>query len=285
MWYDSTVCSSFMSTYCYLNGKIIPFRKASLKLNDLGVLRGYGVFDYLRTYHGKPLQLEDNLKRFRSSAKLIGLSVRYPKASLERAISTLIKKNRLKEASVRMVLTGGPSSDFLTPEKPTLFILATPFKPLPGRLYKKGGKLITYEHLRQFPEAKSINYITAVKLQKRRRAEKAIDILYTYRSKILECSVSNFFMFIGNTLVTPKQDILNGITRRTVMKLASKHFAVIERAIRVAELSHASEMFITAANKMVLPIVQIDDEIIGTGKVGKNTRQLMQIFAEFVEKN
>ena len=274
-----------MSAYCYFNGKIVPFRTASLKLNDLGVLRGYGVFDYLRTYHGKPLQLEENLKRFRNSAKLIGLSVRYPKASLERAILTLIKKNRLKEASIRMVLTGGPSSDGMTPEKPTLYILATPFRPLPLRLYKKGGKLITFEHLRQVPEAKTINYLTAVNLQKRKRAEKAIEILYTFRGKILECATSNFFMFIGNTLVTPKQDILNGITRRTVMKLASKDYTVVERAIRVAELSHASEMFITAANKMVLPIVQIDDEIIGTGKVGKNTRALMQIFAEFVEKN
>ena len=274
-----------MSAYCYFNRTIVPFGTAFLKLNDLGVLRGYGVFDYLRTYHGKPLQLEENLKRFRNSAKLIGLSVRYPKASLERAILTLIKKNRLKEASIRMVLTGGPSSDGMTPEKPTLYILATPFRPLPLRLYKKGGKLITFEHLRQVPEAKTINYLTAVNLQKRKRAEKAIEILYTFRGKILECATSNFFMFIGNTLVTPKQDILNGITRRTVMKLASKDYTVVERAIRVAELSHASEMFITAANKMVLPIVQIDDEIIGTGKVGKNTRALMQIFAEFVEKN
>ena len=98
----------------------------------------------------------------------------------------------------------------------------------------------------------------------------------------MEASTSNFFVFIGDKLITPKGNILKGITRNLVIKLAKKEFEVEERELKTEELALVTEAFIAATNKDIVPVVQIDDLKIGDGKPGKNTKQLMELFAEFV---
>ena len=77
---------------------------------------------------------------------------------------------------------------------------------------------------------------------------------------------------------------MKGITRNLVIKLADKEFEVEERPLKMEELALASEAFITATNKDIVPVIQIDDRKIGDGKPGKNTKRLMELFEEFVRK-
>src|SRR3989344_5030398 len=146
-----------------------------------------------------------------------------------------------KDAVVRSVLTGGVTSDGINGEtKPTFFILLEPLPTLNKNLYKNGIKLITCDYLREFAQAKTTNYILAVLLQKKLKKEKAFEVLYTWQDKVLECSTSNFFIFKGDTLITPKDNILIGITRNAVMRLAKEKFKIEERDIAKEELAFAT---------------------------------------------
>ena len=124
-------------------------------------------------------------------------------------------------------MTGGVPSDGINGEtKPTFFILLEPLPTLNKNLYKNGIKLITWDHLREFAQAKTTNYILAVLLQKKLKKEKAFEVLYTWQDKILECSTSNFFIFKGDTLVTAKEQKLNGIRSNAVIRLANENVKI-----------------------------------------------------------
>lgn len=271
--------------YCYFNNKIILESKAGLSLHDLGALRGFAVFDVLRTYNGKPFMLKEHFARFKNSAAVLNLKASISADEFEAIISQLLKKNNFKDAVVRGVLTGGVTSDGINGEtKPTFFILLEPLPALNKNLYKNGIKLITYNNLREFAQAKTTNYILAVLLQKQLKKEKAFEVLYVWQDKILECSTSNFFIFKGDTLITPKDNILIGITRNVVMRLAKEKFKIEERDIAREELASATEAFITATNKEIIPVVRFDDSAISDGRVGQNTQWLMNYFSQFIKK-
>lgn len=258
----------------------------SIRPDDLGVLRGYGVFDVLKTVNGKIFLFDKHFERLSSSAKHLGIKLPIGKNEIENIIKKLIARNKIKTASIRIVLTGGRSNDAMhfNSKTPTFYILVSEFKPLAGTLYKKGIKLGLVGHQRDIGEIKTTNYIVAVKnINKRQKKEKFFEILYISNGAILEAATSNFFAFIGNTLVTPKDGILKGITRNIVIELTKKEFVVKERELKLDELKAASEAFIAATNKDIVPVVKIDDFKIGDGKPGKNTKRLMQIFAEFVK--
>lgn len=271
--------------YCFLNGKIIPFDQAWIRPDDLGVVRGFGVFDFLRTYNGKPATLERNLKRLRNSAQILGLVVPFSDEEITDAIATLLQKNAYAESSIRIVLTGGVSPDLFTPQKTsTFYILVAAVQNLAKEVYEKGTKLITCEHLRVFPEAKTLNYLLAVQKINERTEAGAIEILFTYQGKVLECSTSNFYIFKGDSLVTAKKNILGGVTRQIVLGLAQKEFQVEERDVLISELDQANEAFLTASNKKIVPVVMIDGRQIGNGKVGENTKKLMQAFESYMNQ-
>lgn len=269
--------------YCYFNGKIIPFSQAKIRVDDLGVTRGFGVFDVSKSYgDGKVFLLDAHVNRFFHSAETIDLTPPMSKKTLTRLIQTLLKKNGGGEAQVRVVMTGGAPVDGLrfNKKKPTVFILIEPFIPFSHSVYRNGTKLITHEFQRAFPRAKTTNYITAVSLQEERIKAKAIEILFVSRGFVREASTSNIFILKGNNLITPYEGILLGITRDFTLKLAKPLYHVEERNIRTEELFSADEVFLTATNKEIVPIVTIDGKKIGDGKVGKNTKTLMRLFRE-----
>lgn len=167
--------------------------------------------------------------------------------------------------------------------KPTFIILVEDLYELPAKCYTAGAKLITFDYQRLLPGSKNNNYIHAVRLQKFKIQKGATEILFVSARKILECSTANFFIFKGATLITPKNNVLPGITRRIILTIAKKRFKVEERDIKISEIDSASEAFITATNKHVMPIVNIDGHKIGSGKIGKNTKWLMEEYGKYTK--
>src|SRR3990167_10675843 len=256
-------------SFCYFNGKIVSADKALIHLDDLGVLRGYGVFDVMKTVNGKIFLFDEHFKRLSDSADYLGVKLPAKKSEIEESIKKLISKNKIKQASIRIVLTGGRSADAMhfDSNTPTFYILVSEFKPLEERLYKKGVKLAMVEHSRDVAEIKTTNYVEAVKaINKLQKKEKFFEILYVSNGLMLEASTSNFFAFIGDKLVAPKDNILKGITRNLVIKLAKKEFETEERELKKEELNLMTEAFIAATNKDIVPVVQIDNLRIGEGK-------------------
>lgn len=268
---------------CFLNGKILPFDNAYISLDDIGLLRGYSVFDFLRTYNGKPFLLKEHLSRLRNSAKALSLTVPLTDTEIGRTIEVLLQKNKLQEAQIRILLTGGRAIHGMQydPAHPTFAILIEPLALPPSHCYTKGAKLMTNIYARQVYHAKTTDYLNAVKLASVREQQKAIEILYLSDCKVLECSTSNFFIVKDQTVITPKESILLGITRGVVLQKLAQEIPTKERTIAVEELWEADEAFITATNKEIIPIVAIDTKPIGNGKIGPITQILMQRFAAY----
>ncbi|MDO8471489.1 MAG: aminotransferase class IV [bacterium] len=273
-------------TYCYLDGKIVTSDKLFVSGYDIGLLRGYAVYDGITTHNKKPFYLSAHLNRFRKSSLKLGLKIPLTDTKITKIIEALIKKNKYDRTNLRLILSGGQTIDGIEyhANQPTFFILAEKWNPLPKHLYEKGGKLITENHLRFMPEAKTTHYITAVRLQSRRKQAKAVEILFVSNGKVLECSTSNIFMFIDDILITPKNNILLGITRKAVLDIAKGRFKIKERDITMPELMKADEIFITSSFKDIIPIVKIDQKTIGGGMVGKNTWRLMKLFSELTKE-
>lgn len=272
--------------YGYLNGKITTLDKIKISPYDMGLLRGYGVFDVMRTQNGKPFFLDGHWKRLQNSAQELNLKVPVNKKEFQKIIIKLLKLNGFNESIMRTVLTGGASGDGFTFEnRETFYILIEKFKPLAGEYFNRGADVITLEYLRDIPRAKITNYIAAIKNQKEKKKKRALEIIYTNRGKVLEMSTSNLFMVKKGKLITPKKNILFGITRNLVIELAKKNgFDIREREIKTGELFSADEVFLTASNKDIVPVVKVDGKKIGNGKVGKMTKELMTIFQEFAKK-
>ncbi len=271
----------------FFNGKKLPLEKIKINPYDLGLLRGYGVFDVMCTQNGKPFLFEEHWRRFQNSAKELGIALPMPKNKYQKILLDLLKNSRFEKFGIRTVLTGGTSSNGFDyqPGRETFFILIEKFKALPEKIYTDGARAITLDHNRDFARAKTTNYAAAINAQKKKEEAGALEIIYVKNGKALEASTSNFFIVKNGKLITAKDGILLGITRNLVVKLAKKNnFQVIEREIGEKEIYSADEIFLTATNKDVVPVVMVDGKKIGDGKVGEITREIMKIFSVFAEK-
>lgn len=265
----------------YINGKFMPESQASLPARDLSVLRGYGAFDFLRTYNGDPFRLPRNIQRLRNSCDLIQLRFPWDEDTVHGIVMETLERNRefSDEFSIRLVVTGGTSPDNITPQgDPSLMVLVQPLSPLPDSWYNDGVKVATFTMQRLIPGAKSTSYLPAILARKHAAEVGAVESLYFHEGYITEGTTTNIFAFIEDALITPKEKILPGLTRRTMLELAEGNYAVEQRALSLQELISADEAFITAANKRVVPVVRVNEATIADGMPGERTRHLMQLF-------
>jgi branched-chain amino acid aminotransferase len=270
----------------YSSGQWIHPNEATISMNDVAVLRGYSVFESLRTYDRRPFHMEEHLNRLYRSAEIIELDVPYSRNDIAVVVQEVIKRNSYKHATIRILVTGGESEDGILPTgKPVLAVLITPLGERDMERFARGYKVITTHLQRTSPEAKTTSYVAAVRALKEAERRNAADALFVNeQGHVLEGTRSNFFVFRGNTLVTPRNGILMGVTRNVVLELARSRFPVEERPILLDELPLVDEAFITSSSREITPVVQIDDLVIGSGKPGPRTYELEQRFIEMVER-
>lgn len=263
----------------FLNDRFLENEEALLHVSDLSIQRGYAVFDFFRTIDGIPLFMTDHLERFYSSVEAMHLPLRKSREELSSIIHELIKKSSIPDAGIRMMLTGGYSPDSYHASEPNLVITCNPVKTATQAEFEKGYSIITYQHQRELPHVKSINYLMAVWLHPLLKEKKADDLLYFKNNIITEFPRSNVFIITKEKkLVTPAHNILSGITRKNVLSLAAEMMAVEERDISVDELLNAPEVFLTSTTKRILPILKIDNKLIGDGNPGAITTMLYHEF-------
>lgn len=268
--------------YGYFNGTTAPTDQLAVGVTDLGLLRGYGLFDYFLTYNGRPFQWDWYWVRFQNSASRMHLPLPLGKDETYAILMDLIDRNGGNDTAFRFVMTGGYSADSISIEQPNLLILTEAIHPVPPIQYEQGIKVILDDYVREMAEVKSTDYKRVILMADALRAAGASDLLYQKGGEISELSRSNFFIIKGDKLITPNRHILHGITRRTVMQLAQSDFIIEERPVLLSELYDADEAFTTSSTKKVLPITQIGELTIGDGHVGPKSGFLLDRFDELV---
>lgn len=264
--------------FAFVKDAFVPADKAVLPVSDLAVQRGYGIFDYVKTVNNRIVFEAEHLKRFYHSAAEMGLPVSMPPAQMSDLLQQLVKKNNMDYAGIRITLTGGASPDGYTLSDPCLIITQQKLQPPAPSDFEKGIRLITYQHQRQLPHVKTIDYLMAVRLQSWIRENGADDVLYHQKGIISECPRANFFLVTKDgAVVTPAHNILHGITRSKLLLLASSHVR-IEGNVTLEDVSLAREAFITSTTKAILPVTHIDGKEINGGAPGPITREIKRIF-------
>jgi branched-subunit amino acid aminotransferase/4-amino-4-deoxychorismate lyase len=268
-----------------INDQLINQNDAFVHVSDLGLLRGYGVFDFFRLQGNHPLFFDDHIERFFHSARVLRLEVPLPKATLKAKVLEMIEVNGINNSGVRLVLTGGASENGYSIGHPTLLVLQEPLSTPPKENFEQGVKLISTEYLRDLPEVKTTNYLMGIYKLPEMQLEGAADVLYHWEGIVSEAARSNIFIVTqDNTVVTPGEGMLRGITRKKIIELAKNEFSVELRRVHLDELHNAREVFITGTTKLVTPVVQIDDVTIANGKVGKTTKKLQKLLKAYVQQ-
>jgi branched-chain amino acid aminotransferase len=274
-----------MDTY-FIDGKFVSEDNAQLSVKDITVLRGYGVFDFLITYHRRPFHLKEHVARLENSANEIGLQLNHGNSEICDIVFETVEKNtHHSESNIRIVYTGGISPDGVTPQgNGILMVMVTPKLDLPDWWYTDGAAVATVDIERFIPTSKSTSYLSAVFAQQLAVKQGAIEAIYVDRHhRVLEGTTTNIFGFKDSTLVTPPDDILPGITRSVVLDLAKDTYNVDLRHIDMNELKDFDEIFISASNKEIVPIIRVNDMTVADGKPGPQTRNIMNRFRKYTD--
>lgn len=260
--------------HAIINGTLVAENEATILISDLSIQRGYGIFDYFRTSDNRPVFLEDHLDRFCRSASEMRLDAGIDREQIKKMIAELMLRNNLPDSGIRITLTGGYSENGYTLAKPNLLITQAAFT-FPKESFNTGIGLVTYEHQRQLPQVKTIDYLQAIYLQPFIEAGHADDVLYHHQTGVCECPRANFFIVTDkDEVITPASNILKGITRKKI--LGFSEFNVKEGAVSLQQLENIREAFITSTTKNVLPVLKIDGKMVGNGKPGELTTRINQ---------
>lgn len=252
-----------------LNGRFVSERKAKISAMSPGFLNGHGVYETLRTRGGEVADLDRHYDRLKASAELFFGEMYWDFEDIERWIGKLMRKNRLKEARIRITIAMGELGEMI-------LIVVTPLVLEPEAVYTQGVSVVTYEGERPLPEIKTTNQAVQLLARRYMEEQEAYEVLLVDRDgKVREGSMTNVFIVRGGVLATPGERVLKGIMRGLVIaKARDLRIDVEEREIKLAELMKADEVFVTNSVKGIVPVVMVDGKAAGGGVVGRVTWKL-----------
>mgnify|MGYP001603308800 CR=1 FL=1 len=284
-----------MSLKIYINGKYFEKDEARISVFDHGFLYGDGVFEGIRSYDRLVFKLKEHIDRLYESSQGIMLAIPISKEDMIKAVVGTLKLNQMDNAYIRLVVTRGIGDLGLDPRKcksASVIVITDNIKLYPEKMYREGLGIITVPTPRNIPEAlnpqiKSLNYLNNI-LAKIEAINCGYEeaLMFTAHGYVAECTGDNIFIVKDNNLVTPPAylGILKGITRASVMGIAKKQGMIVkEEVITRHDIFTASECFLTGTAAEIIPVVCVDKRIIGDGKPGKITLNLMKEFRKLTK--
>lgn len=279
----------------HIDGQLLDKEDAKISVFDHGLLYGDGVFEGIRIYHGRIFRLTEHLRRLYESARSICMEIPIPFEEMEKATLETVAANELRDGYIRLVVTRGVGSLGLNPfqcPRPGIIIIAGSISLYPAERYEKGLNLITCATRRPTPAAlspqvKSLNYLNNV-MAKIEAIQAGCEegIMLNEQGYVAECTGDNVFIVKRGAVFTPPISAggLDGITRQAVIELLGKlGLSCQEKMLTRHDLFTADECFLTGTAAEVIPAVQLDRRIIGSGKPGPVTARVVEAFHELVK--
>lgn len=281
----------------FIDGQYFDENNAKVSVFDHGLLYGDGIFEGIRAYNGRVFKLKEHIDRLFYSAKAILLTIPMTHAEVCKAVVDTCRENGLREGYIRLVVTRGVGGLGLNPNKckrPSVIVIADKIQLYPREYYENGLTIITVPTTRNLhsalnPAIKSLNYLNNIlaKIEANNGGcEEAI--MLNNEGYVAECTGDNIFLIRGNEMFTPplSAGALYGITRGVVIDLArSSGLKVSEPNLTRYDVFNAEECFLTGTGAEVVPVVKVDGRVIGDGKPGPRTRELVKKYHELVQSS
>ena len=277
----------------YVDGEWNPKSRASVSVFDHGLLYGDGVFEGIRIYDSVIFQFKEHLDRLYSSAKTIKLRIPLPPEEMTKVVLETIKRNGLKDAYIRIVVTRGAGDLGVDPrkcKKSSLIIIVEYVDSSYGAAAKQRGISAIISSVRRDTvdatshEIKSLNYLNSVMAKLEAVDVGADDALMLDRSGFVsEATTMNLFLVKDKEFFTPPSSagILPGVTRKRIIRLVRElGYNMFERALTPYDVTNADEAFLTGTLGEIVPLVRVKGIDIGDGKVGPLTKIIMEAFVE-----
>ncbi len=279
----------------YMNGKFVPESEARISVFDRGFLYGDGVFEGIRAYNGKVFRLYEHIDRLYDCARVIDLQIPISKEEFANAILETLRRNNLKDAYIRPIVTRGVGDLGLDPRKcenPNVIIITKPWGKLYGDLYERGLTAVTVAVRRNPidalpPNIKSLNYLNNILAKIEANAKGGDEAIFLdHNGYISEGSGDNIFIVKNGMIATPPTlNNLKGITRTVVLEIIQElNLPFRETNIGLFDLYSADEIFVTGTAAEIAPVTVIDGRKVGDGRPGEITKLLMEKFRERTER-
>lgn len=279
----------------FLDGQLVKKEDAKISVYDHGLLYGDGVFEGIRVYNGNIFRLKEHLVRLFESAKSILLTIPYTYEELKDITIKTLQANKLQSGYIRLVVTRGVGDLGIDPFKcanASVIVIAEPLALFPAELYETGIKIVSASSRRNrsdvlSPKTKSLNYLNNVLVKiEANLAGVPEALMMNTDGYVAEGSADNIFIIRGNVLITPPGYVgaLEGITRNAVLEVAkNKGYEAREGVFTRHDVYVADEVFLTGTAAEVIAVIEVDGRVIGEGKPGKITNDILQGFREIVE--
>jgi len=283
--------------WIWMNGEFVPWKNATAHIISQGLHYASAVFEGERAYNGKIFKSEEHTKRFFKSAEIIGIEIPFSEDQINLAKNQLITKMNYKDCYVRpLAWRGGEQMGISTSNSNINVAIAVwddwaSYFRIEDR--KAGLRLVTSPWKRPSPDtapyqAKASGPYIICTMSKEFAEKKGYHdaLMLDYRGYIAEGTGANIFFIKNHDIHTPTPDcFLNGITRQTVIKMATeKGFKITERHILPEEIGNYDEAFLTGTAAEITPIRSIDDNIFTTGD-NTTTFKFMNDFSEMVNNS
>lgn len=279
-----------MARQIFLKDRIVPEEQAVISVFDHGLLYGDGVFEGIRFYGGRVFLEKEHLDRLYESAHAIRLTIPMEAEALAQAMADTIAANGLTDGYIRLVVTRGSGTlglDLRRCSDPIVIIIVDRISLYPEKVYQEGLRLVTASTIRNHsaalsPRIKSLNYLNNV-MARAEGADAGCEeaLMLNHKGEVAECTGDNIFIVKDGVLKTPPPEagILEGITRNAVIRLAEEAgYSVRQTPLVRHDIYVADECFLTGTAAEVVAVTSLDNRLIGSGRPGPVTQDLLQKF-------
>lgn len=273
----------------YLDGQFSPLEEIRISPDDRGFLFGDGVYEVIRAYHGVPAFWGDHFARLIRSAREIQLTVSLEPTDFQRLLLSGLQQSGYREGKIYIQVTRGVAPRehiFPSQGEPTVFLSFRNMNSLPTMVCQQGVSAITLPDIRwDRCDIKSLNLLPNVLAKQKAQDANAFEAIFVRDGWVTEGATSNIFIVKDGVIITPERNhfVLAGVTQQQVVTLARANGRDVRfRPMSISDLFQSDEVFLVGTTIEVLPVIQVNGELIRDGKPGPITITLQNQFSTHV---